>query len=957
VGALLACVAALALATLLAPTAPSSHPPVPRPGMQSHTLIPASLAPAASASIGASDRSFWPVRRGGSLLTRSGGIRGTFTASGAALQVARATLGLSLAAVGRGGRLQALPAVAPTAVADRVLYRHGPIAAFYRNGPYGLEQEFTLARRPLSGEGPLELVLQSRGTLIPARAGSQILFRTHAGATVLHYSQLSALDATGRRLPAQMRIHDGALRLIVNDSNASYPIRIDPFIQQGAKLTGAEEISEGGYSISFGGSVAVSADGSTALISGSGDHAGVGAVWVFTRSGSTWTQAGEKLTGGGESGKGFFGQSVALSSDGNIALIGGGEDDNGAGAAWIFIRSGSTWTQAGEKLTGGGESGDSEFGRSVALSADGKTALIGGPVDNSSVGAAWVFTRSGSTWTEQGEKLVGAGASGERYFGGSVALSADGNTALIGGPEDNSRGLGTGWGAAWVFTRAGSTWTQQGEALTGMHGENSAARFGEAVALSSDGDTALVGGGYDDDDTGAAWVFTRAGSTWTQQGEKLTAGGESFTSVFGNSVALSADGNLALIGGLADNLTVGAAWVFTRSGSTWTQQGEKLTGAEESGKGVFGASVALSADGNTALIGGPHDGTTGATWAFVNPPAASAGVATAITQSAATISATVNPNGGETSECRFEYGATTAYGSTAPCVPQPGSSSNPVAVSASIAALTVNTTYHFRVVATDTGGTSYGGDQTFQTLPNPPADVTGVASSVGSSYATLNATVNPNGGELGVCRFEYGTSSSYGSVTPCSASGQTGENPIGVSGALVGLNTSTTYHFRIVASNAGGTSYGEDETFTTAANAAPSLPRIEASMTWSFGWTRRYTIVESLTAHAIPKGAYVEVFCRGRGCPFARHRSATVASHERCHGRKCPRHLTRQGPTVSLTGLFKGRRLDVGARISVSIVKAGWVGKSFLFTVRVDRAPSVTVACLAPGSSEPGHGC
>jgi hypothetical protein len=115
--------------------------------------------------------------------------------------------------------------------------------------------------------------------------------------------------------------------------------------------------------------VALSSEGNTALIGGDLDDSGVGAVWVFTRSGSTWTQQGGKLTGSGEIGKGLFGYSVALSSDGDTALIGGIGDNGGAGAAWVFTRSGSTWTQQGEKLTGSGrDQAKGDFGFSVALS-------------------------------------------------------------------------------------------------------------------------------------------------------------------------------------------------------------------------------------------------------------------------------------------------------------------------------------------------------------------------------------------------------------------------------------------------------------------------------------------------------------------------------------------------------------------------------------------------------------
>jgi hypothetical protein len=140
------------------------------------------------------------------------------------------------------------------------------------------------------------------------------------------------------------------------------------------------------------------------------------------------------------------------------------------------------------------------------------------------------------------------------------------------------------------------------------------------VALSSDGSTALIGADSDNTNLGAVWVFTRSGSTWTQQGPKLTATGETGPGGFGRSVALSSDGNTALIGAYIDNAIVGAAWVFTRSGSAWTQQGSKLTGGGEIGRGEFGNSVALSSGGGTALVGGPQDREpfAGAVWVFVN---------------------------------------------------------------------------------------------------------------------------------------------------------------------------------------------------------------------------------------------------------------------------------------------------------------------------------------------------
>jgi hypothetical protein len=383
------------------------------------------------------------------------------------------------------------------------------------------------------------------------------------------------------------------------------------FLQQGGKVTAGGVTGAARVGVS----VALSADGNTALVGGPRDDANKGAAWVFTRSGTTWSQQGSKLTGSGATGAAQFGQSVALSADGNTAVVGGPNDNVLKGAAWVFTRSGSAWNQQGAKLTGGGMTGNAQFGIAVALSTDGNTALVGGPADDTNKGAVWAFTRSGTTWTQQGSKLTGSGMTGAGQLGRGVALSADGNTALAGGPAD-----ATSKGAAWVFTRTGSTWTQQGGKLTGA-GETGNGLFGFAVALSADGNTGLAGGPGDDAAKGAAWVFTRAGTTWTQQGGKLTGTGLAGPAQLGSAAALTGDGNTALLGGPSDDSGRGAVWSFTRSGSTWTQQGAKLTGTTQTGSARLGLSVAVASDGKTALAGGPFDdGAIGAFWAFSSAP-------------------------------------------------------------------------------------------------------------------------------------------------------------------------------------------------------------------------------------------------------------------------------------------------------------------------------------------------
>ena len=337
-----------------------------------------------------------------------------------------------------------------------------------------------------------------------------------------------------------------------------------------------------------------------------------------------FTQQGSKLVGTGAVGPTTWqGNSVAISADGNTAIVGGPGDSLDAGAAWVFTRSGQVWSQQGSKMVGTGAAGTAQQGWSVAISGDGNTAIVGGPTDDydaddsAFVGAAWVYTRSGGAWTQQGNKLVGWDAVGDAWQGWSVAISADGNTAIVGGYQDDFNA-----GAAWVYTRSGGVWTQQGNKLVGT-GAIGAAQQGYSVAISADGNTGIVGGDAENFNAGAAWVYTRSAGVWSQQGGNLVGTGAAATAQQGWSVAISGDGSAAIVGGPTDNSFAGASWVFTRSGGVWTQQGNKLVGS--GGAGAQGTSVAISADGNTAIVGGPTDYWAGAAWVFVanacTPPA------------------------------------------------------------------------------------------------------------------------------------------------------------------------------------------------------------------------------------------------------------------------------------------------------------------------------------------------
>jgi hypothetical protein len=414
--------------------------------------------------------------------------------------------------------------------------------------------------------------------------------------------------------------------LQVDVASAGYPLTSDALLQKGGKLTSGEAENEAG----FGTSAALSADGSTLLVGGPQDGGSQGAAWMFARSGSSWTQQGPKQTAGvsseggaleecgeeaeDEEGECAFGKSVALSADGDTALVGDPSSSSTPGAAWVFTRSAGTWTR-GPVLRSDGGDDEGRFGKSVALSADGDTALIGDPGASAQRGTAWVFTRSGDTWLHQAT-LTDFEGSKLAHFGRSVALSSDGDTALIGAPGDSSFE-----GAAWAFRRSGTTWSQMVGKITGPQ-DGGRARFGKAVALSGDGTTALVGAPDQGEHRGAVWTLARSGFTFVHQGATLTSLSEATEGGFGASVALSGAGNVALIGAPQAEGGFGSVTQWTRSSGAWSPQAN-LGGTEAVGRGLTGASVALSSDGLVAAIGAPRDAKrAGAAWVFTPVPLA-----------------------------------------------------------------------------------------------------------------------------------------------------------------------------------------------------------------------------------------------------------------------------------------------------------------------------------------------
>jgi Subtilase family len=361
------------------------------------------------------------------------------------------------------------------------------------------------------------------------------------------------------------------------------------FLQQGPKLLGS-----GASQLASIPGVSLSADGNTALLGFPGDDNAHGAARIFTRTGDTWAQQGDKLVGSGAVGPVRQGQAVALSADGNTAVIvgTGGGDNNNVGAAFVFTRSGTTWSPQGGNLVLA--NGSAAQGQAVAISADGSTIVIGNLYFNNYEGAAAVFTRNGTTWTQQGGNLVLAGASSKAARGSAVGISGDGNTILVAANMDGAHQAG----AAWIFSRSSGIWSQQGGKLVGAGSDY--AHQGQGAALSQDGNTAIVGAV--DSCYGAAYVFTRNGTTWSQQGGNLSGLGLVGLPYQGSSVAISADGSTAVVSGRGDSGNTGTAWVFSRSGGVWIQLDGKLVGS--GGVKRQGQAVSTSGDGSTILVGG-----------------------------------------------------------------------------------------------------------------------------------------------------------------------------------------------------------------------------------------------------------------------------------------------------------------------------------------------------------------
>lgn len=502
---------------------------------------------------------------------------------------ADANLHLQTVSVGRDQRITQVGATTSLVrTASRVELRHGNVTEWYENGSLGLEHGYTFGAKP-AGHGDVRIVLAVAGGFKAQQDGENIRFVRDQQR--ISYRKLSVIDAEQKPLDARMQVTaDQRIEIAFDDTRARYPVVVDPLlVNEEAKVTAADGGTEEffGRSAISGDTLVVGAVHDT--INGQLRH---GSAYVFVRTASGWTQQAKLIPSQG----GFddrCGGVVAI--DGDTAVVNCPLDDDplfDQGSAYVFVRNGTTWTEQQKLRIADGQS-SSQLGYSVGLSGD--TVVLGAKFHDAGVsnsGAAYVFVRTGTTWTQQA-MLTASDRRADDRFGQAASISGD--TAVIGAFKADV-GSRVDQGSAYVFVRSGTRWTQQAK-LVATDGTADDV-FGVSAAIS--GNTALVGARVGDlrpsidQNRGAAYVFTRSGTTWTQQAKLVAADAEPGDS-FGGTVALDRD--TAVIGADLDdidgNANQGSAYIFTRSGTTWTQDA-KLTeaGGGSAGDG-FGQGVAI----------------------------------------------------------------------------------------------------------------------------------------------------------------------------------------------------------------------------------------------------------------------------------------------------------------------------------------------------------------------------
>lgn len=610
--------AAASVACVLAMSSP--HPPA----ASSHRIVHRSiegLPPLAqgivSAALGTDNRAYRVV--GLRATNPAQRLRLRFSGRGVEIAAARAHVGVRVVAYGYGTTLRTPGPARVSALDNRVKYVYGAFAEWFVNGPRGLEQGFDVAAPPRGQRGVLTFALTLSGEHHPCLCHGTLLLAGNGSS--LRYGGLIATDAAGRVLRSRLQLDGDRLLIRVDDRGARYPLRIDPFVQQGELSDTPGESGE-----QFGEAVAVSGRtlvvGTTNYINYNTPSRYVeqGAAYVFTAPASGWAHAKQAAILKAPRGQPEeeFGRSVAIS--GNTIIIGAPFRRVGAhggqGEAYIFVKPASRWRSAtpAAELTARAGTAHEFFGESVAISGD--TVVVGAPGHkvgkHAAQGAVDVFAVPRSRRAAAPKQLVDLIATDGQAndaLGISVALSG---RTIVAGADLHRVGKTAGPGAAYIFTEPSTGWRHARESaeLNNVDGETGEL-FGRIVAAWQDsvvvGAPARSGQAAQE---GAAYVFVRPGSGWAGSltpAAELTASDPGRDAEFGGALAIS-DG--LIVAGAPGHTTgknneQGAGYVFVKPITGWrtTTESSELTAAGGAAGDKLGLSVALSKD--TVLLGAP----------------------------------------------------------------------------------------------------------------------------------------------------------------------------------------------------------------------------------------------------------------------------------------------------------------------------------------------------------------
>jgi hypothetical protein len=580
------------------------------------------LPPAAqaqiSATLGRDHAGYHAVARGRGFRAENPrhGLVAHFTASGVQVGVGTATWGLALRGYGYGDELQAVSAVTPRAMANRVEYQRGAVTEWYLNGPLGLEQGFTIARPPAGKTAEaLTLALTLSGDVAASvdSGGTGLVMSRADGSQALTYGGLTAYDATGRELRASMQISGHELWLRVDDTGAHYPLVVDPFVQQ-AKLTASATASVTGFGISVG----VSGD---TVVVGAGSSGG--SAYVFVRPAGGWssslplTESAKLTASGSTSTDDRFGQSVAINGD--TIVVGAPGVDASQGAAYVFVKPAGGWSSPiplmeSAKLTASDAAPLRAFGSLVAISGD---TIVAVP-STGGQRTAYVFVRPAGGWSSpipltENAQLTVFGGQVNDSFGASLGISGD--TIVVGAPDDCD--TCTGPGSAYVFVKPAGGWSsplplfESATLIAPASDRDDDSNFGFGVAVDADTVAVLgVANPNTDQEATVTYVFVRPAGGWSsvsplpQNARLLTPDG----------ISVAVSGDLIVVGAPAQ----GSAYVFVRPSGGWSGSLNPSQTLEGLLTDNFGSSVAVS--GDSIVVGGPNnDNDRGAAYVFGSP--------------------------------------------------------------------------------------------------------------------------------------------------------------------------------------------------------------------------------------------------------------------------------------------------------------------------------------------------